>query len=93
MEALWPPEGAGRGTGGTHSPGGKQLEHVGGKVDRGGLLCHPTGRKGDRGEGVSRGLAHHPLVGMPARVNTYVKDAFAVVNTGGEEAVLSPGAA
>ena len=64
----------------------ERLEHVGGKVDHGGLLCP---RQAVRGIVVrvchvaSRTIR---CVGMPARVNTYVEDAFAVVNTGGEEA-------
>jgi len=64
----------------------ERLEHVGGKVDHGGFLCHrqavsdlwvrvyPVAARTLRGGG------------MPARVHTYVEKACAVVNTGGEEA-------
>jgi len=64
----------------------ERREHVGGKVDHGSLLCP---RQAVRGIVVrvchvaSRTVC---WVGMPARVHTYVEDAFAVVNTGGEEA-------
>jgi hypothetical protein len=64
------------------------LEHVGGKVDHGGLLCH---RQAVRGIVVRMcHVAAHTIrwVGMPARVTTYVEEAFAVVNTGGEEAFV-----
>jgi hypothetical protein len=64
----------------------ERLEPIGGKVDHGSLLCR---RQAVRGIVVrvchvaSRTIR---CVGMPARVNTYVEDACAVVNTGGEEA-------
>jgi hypothetical protein len=64
----------------------ERLEHVGGQVDHGGFLCH---RQAARGIVVRVGhVASRTLRGggMPACVHTYVEDAFAVVNTGGEEA-------
>ena len=58
----------------------ERLEHVGGKVDHGGLLCHS--------QAVRRSLVRMCHVasrtlrsgGMPARVNLYVEEACAVVN-------------
>ena len=69
----------------------ERLEPVGGKVDHGGLLCHSQAVRGI----VVRvcHVAARPIrcVDMSARVHTYVEDAFAVVNTGGEEALPSRG--
>src|SRR5436309_15032742 len=69
----------------------ERLEHVGGKVDHGGLLCHRQ-----VGRGILVRMCHVAArtirwVGMAARVHTYVEDACAVVNTGGEEALPSRG--
>ena len=64
----------------------ERLEHVGGKVDHGGLLCHTQAvneivvRVCHVASRTSRG------VGMPARVHTYVEEGVAVVNTCVEEA-------
>jgi hypothetical protein len=64
----------------------ERLEHVGGKVDHGSLLCHTQAvnetvvRTCHVASRTSRG------VGMPARVTTYVEEVFTVVNTCGEEA-------
>src|SRR5262249_11536725 len=63
----------------------ERLEHVGGKVDHGGLLCHRQAVSAI----VVRGchVASRTLRGgMPARVHSYVEEACAVVNPGGEEA-------
>jgi hypothetical protein len=63
----------------------ERLEHVGGKVDHGGFLCH---RQAVRGIMVRvYPVASRTLRGgsMPARVHTYVEEACAVVNTWVEE--------
>jgi len=64
----------------------ERLEHVGGKVDHGGLLCHRQAVSGTLVRVYH--VAWRTLRGdsMPARVTTYVEEAFAIVNTGGEEA-------
>src|SRR5215813_5667954 len=62
----------------------ERLEHVGGKVDHGSLLCY---RQAVRGIVVRVGhVASRTLhwVGMSVRVHTYVEEACAVVNPGGE---------
>ena len=64
----------------------ERLEHVGGKVDHGGLLCHR--------QAVSAivvrvcHVASRTIRGAACRhvSHTYVEEACAVVNTGGEEA-------
>src|SRR5262249_12721879 len=67
----------------------ERLEHVGGKVDHGGLLCHRQAVRGVGGRGWHVASRTIRWVGMPARVHTYVEDACAVVNTGGAEALPS----
>src|SRR5262249_616217 len=52
-----------------------------------------TGGQGDRGQGGHVASCPIRWVGMPARVHTYVEDAGAVVNTGGEEAGAVSGVA
>jgi len=69
----------------------ERLEHIGGKVDHGGLLCHRQAVRGILVRVCHVASRTVCWVGMPARVNTYVEDAFAVVNTGGEEALPSRG--
>src|SRR5215471_10428540 len=69
----------------------ERLEPVGGKVDHGSLLCPRQA-----GRGIVVRVCHMAScpscwVGIPARVHTYVEDACAVVNAGGEEAVPSRG--
>src|SRR5262249_13315872 len=69
----------------------ERLEHVGGKVDHGGLLCHRQAGRGVVGRGGH--VAPRPLRrgGMPAPVPPYVEESCAVVNTGGAEALPSRG--
>src|SRR6266446_3423416 len=64
----------------------ERREHVGGKVDHDGLLCHRQAASGILVRMCHVALRTIRCVGMPARVNTYVEDAFVVVNTGVEEA-------
>src|SRR6266446_7153409 len=68
-----------------------RLEHIGGKVDHGSLLCHRQAVSGILVRVCHVASRIIRCVGMPARVNTYVEDAFAVVNTGVEEALPSRG--
>ena len=65
----------------------ERLEHIGGKVDHGGLLCHRQAVSAivvRVCHVVSRTIRG---VGMPARVHTYVEEGVAVVNTCAEEGV------
>src|SRR5262247_2227280 len=64
----------------------ERLEHVGGKVDHGGLLCPRQAVRGILVRVCHVAARTIRWVGMPARVHTYVEDACAVVNTGEEEA-------
>ena len=64
----------------------ERLEHVGGKVEHGGLLCHRQAVSGIVVRVCHVASRTVCWVGMPARVNIYVEEACAVVNTGGEEA-------
>src|SRR2546427_804634 len=61
----------------------ERLEHVVGKVDHGGLLCHRQAASGILVRVCHVASRTIRCVGMPARVNTrvntYVEDAFAVV--------------
>jgi hypothetical protein len=66
----------------------ERLEHVGGKVDHGGLLCHRQAVRGIMVRVCHVASRTVCWVGMPARVHTYVEEACAVVNTGGEEAFV-----
>src|SRR6266446_4230043 len=61
----------------------ERLEHVGGKVDHGGLLCHRQAVSGIVVRVCHVASRTVCWVGMPARVNIYVEEACAVVNTGG----------
>jgi len=67
----------------------ERLEHVGGKVDHGSLLCRRQAVRGIVVRGCHVASRTIRWVGMPARVHTYVEEACAVVNTGGEEALPS----
>ena len=69
----------------------ERLEHVGGKVDHGGLLCHRQAVSGIVVRVCHVASRTVCWVGMPARVNIYVEEACAVVNPGGEEALPSRG--
>jgi len=69
----------------------ERLEHVGGKVDHGSLLCRRQAVRGILVRVCHVASRTVCWVGMPARVNIYVEDAFAVVNTGVEEALPSRG--
>src|SRR5712691_4810691 len=55
----------------------KRLEHVGGKVDHGGLLCHIQAVSGILVRVCHVASRTIRCVGMPAHVNTYVEEAFA----------------
>src|SRR5215813_11462183 len=65
----------------------ERLEHVGGKVDHGGLLCRRQAVRGIGGR-----MCHVPRAPSAVAacrhvsIHMYVEDACAVVNTGGEEA-------
>src|SRR5215475_14159505 len=69
----------------------ERLEHVGGQVDHGGLLCHRQAVSAIVVRVCHMASRTIRCIGMPARVYTYVEDACAVVNTGGEEVLPSRG--
>jgi hypothetical protein len=69
----------------------ERCEHVGSKVNHGSLLCHRQAGRGIVVRGCHVAARTVCGVGRPARVHTYVEDAGAVVNPGGEEVVPSRG--